>query len=175
MTAPRSRLLELLQQTPSRTVLSQPAEDLGVAETLPFPFLALVGQLELKTALLINLINPNIGGILLIGSRGTGKTTAVRGLVDLLPMVPRSLCPYGCTEEAVEEWGIDAVCSDCATGYGHGEPLTILDRVRLVELPLNAEIRDVVGGDQRTSRHRTAAGAPRARHPGPRRQEHPLR
>jgi magnesium chelatase subunit I len=97
-------------------------------------------------ALLLVLVNPQVGGTLLIGPRGTGKTTAVRSLTDLLPNVPRSLCPYGCTEEEVEEGGMDAVCPTCARKYGHGEPLTALDRVRLLELPLNARLEDVVGG-----------------------------
>ena len=143
---PASNLLRLLEQATSKAVLAQPAEDLGLAETLPFPFLAIVGQMEMKAALLLGLINPNISGILLIGPRGTGKTSAVRSLSDLLPMVPRSLCPYGCTEEAVEEYGIDGVCPDCALRYGHSEPLTAPDRVRLIELPLNAQLEDVVGG-----------------------------
>lgn len=141
-----SSLLQLLEQTSAKAVLAQPAEDLGLAETLPFPFLAIVGQLELKTALLLGLINPQVGGILLVGPRGTGKTTAVRSLTDLLPAIPRSLCHYGCTEEAVEVWGMDAVCPDCAKRYGEGTPLTGLDRVRLIELPLNARLEDVVGG-----------------------------
>ena len=146
MTSPPSRLVELLERASSRAVLSRPARDLGLAETLPFPFLGIVGQLEMKIALALGLINPRIGGILLIGPRGTGKTTAVRSLTDLLPMAPRSLCPYGCTEEAVEEWGMDAICQDCAVCYGQGQPLTAMDRVRLVELPLNARLDDVVGG-----------------------------
>jgi magnesium chelatase subunit I len=70
----------------------------------------------------------------------------VRSLADLLPEVPRSLCPYGCLPEDIETGGIDAVCADCARKYGLGEPLTYLDRVRLVELPLNARLEDVVGG-----------------------------
>ncbi|MBN1315403.1 MAG: hypothetical protein JXA42_08045 [Anaerolineales bacterium] len=141
-----STLLRLLAESSSRSILAKPAEDLGIADTLPFPFLALVGQREMKIALLLGLINPRIGGLLLIGPRGTGKTTAVRSLTDLLPMVPRSLCPYGCTEQAVEDGGMDAICPDCAVRYGQGDPLTALDRVRLIELPLNAQLEDVVGG-----------------------------
>jgi magnesium chelatase subunit I len=120
--------------------------DAGLAEILPFPFLTIVGQMEMKLSLLLGLINPAIGGVLLIGPRGTGKSTAARSLVDLLPQVPRSLCHYGCLPEDIESGGIDAVCPDCARKYGEGEPLALIDHVRLIELPLNARLDDVVGG-----------------------------
>jgi magnesium chelatase subunit I len=114
----------------------------------------MVGQTEMKLALVLALINPNVGGVLLIGPRGTGKTTAVRSLVDLLPEVPRSLCYYGCLPEDIESGGMDAVCPDCARKFAQGEPLATLDRVRLVELPLNARLEDVVGGlDERAAVH----------------------
>jgi len=142
-----SSLVQLLEQVSAKHILeAAPPEDRGLAETLPFPFLALVGQTEMKTALMLGLINPAISGILLIGPRGTGKTTAVRSLTDLLPMVNRSACPYGCLPEDVESGGMDAVCPDCAKKYGEGQPLTYADPVRLVELPLNARLEDVVGG-----------------------------
>jgi len=152
--APRS-LRELIDRVSGRGFLTQfAAEDSGIAETLPFPFLALVAQHEMKLALILALINPNVGGVLLIGPRGTGKTTAVRSLVDLLPEVPRSLCHYGCMPEDIEAGGIDAVCPDCARKFALGEPLAKLDRVRLVELPLNARMEDVVGGlDERAAVH----------------------
>ncbi len=82
---------------------------------------------------------------MLIGPRGTGKTTAIRGLVDLVPEVPRSLCYYGCLPEDIETGGIDAVCPDCARKFALGEPLAVMDKIRLVELPLNARIEDVIG------------------------------
>ncbi len=126
--------------------------DSGLAESLPFPFLALVGQTEMKLALLLAVINPAVGGVLLLGPRGTGKTTAIRSLVDLLPETPRSLCFYGCMPEDIEVGGLDAVCPDCARKYGQGEPLAAMDKVRLVELPLNARLEDVVGGlDERAA------------------------
>jgi magnesium chelatase subunit I len=100
------------------------------------------------------LINPNIGGILLIGPRGTAKTTAVRSLLDLLPQVERSTCFYGCLPEDIEIGGIEAVCPDCAKKYGEGQPLTAPDKVRLIELPLNARLDDVVGSiDERAAIH----------------------
>lgn len=128
--------------------------DSGLAENLPFPFLGLVGQPEMKLALLLGLVNPALGGVLLLGPRGTGKTTAVRSLLDLLPEVMRSTCFYGCMPEDVLAGGIDAVCPDCARKYAEGKPLAVSDRVRLVELPLNASLEDVVGGlDERALVH----------------------
>jgi magnesium chelatase subunit I len=140
-------LKELLERVSGRGAkLSQPEQDAGLAEALPFPFLALVGQKEMKLALMLALVNPAMGGVLLIGPRGTGKTTAVRSLVDLMPQAPRSLCYYGCLPEDVEGGGIDAVCPDCARKFAEGQPLAAMDQVRLVELPLNARLEDVVGG-----------------------------
>jgi len=148
-------LTELLAQAGSRRFLDKaPMEDQGIADHVTFPFLALVGQQEMKLALLLTLINPNVGGVLLIGPRGTGKTTAARSLVDLLPKVLRSQCPYGCLPEDIEFGGIDAVCPECAEKYGSGESLTYEDRVRLIELPLNARLEDVIGGlDERVAVH----------------------
>jgi len=131
-----------------------PQEDARLAEALPFPFLGLVGQKEMKLALILSLINPFIGGVLLIGPRGTGKTTAVRSLLDLLPDVERSACFYGCMPDDIEMGGMDAVCPDCAKKYGEGKSLTRTDRVRLSELPLNARLEDVIGGiDERAVAH----------------------
>lgn len=149
-------LKELLDFASVKDVAKDLAQmgDSGIAEALPFPFLAIVGQNEMKLALMLGLINPNIGGILLVGPRGTAKTTAVRSLLDLLPMIQRSTCYYGCQPEDVETGGIDAVCPECAEKYAEGKPLTAPDRVRLVELPLNARIEDVVGGlDERAAVH----------------------
>jgi magnesium chelatase subunit I len=147
-------LKELLDHVSGKNLPPVSFEDSGMAENLPFPFLAIVGQWEMKLALVLGLINPNIGGVLLIGPRGTAKTTAVRSLIDLLPMVERSSCRYGCLPEDIEEGGIDAVCPDCAKKYGQGEPLTHPDRVRLIELPLNAKLENVIGGiDERAAMH----------------------
>jgi magnesium chelatase subunit I len=149
---PFRTLRELVDYVSGKSLPPIEVEEGGKAESLPFPFLAIVGQQEMKLALLLGLINPNVGGILLIGPRGTAKTTAVRSLLDLLPSVERSLCYYGCLPEDVESGGLDAVCPDCATKFAEGIPLTAPDRVRLIELPLNARIEDVVGGiDERAA------------------------
>jgi len=144
---PSVRSLKELIETVSgkKWAATQDQQDSGIAEVLPFPFLAIVGQVEMKYALLLALVNPAVGGVLLIGPRGTGKTTAIRGLVDLVPEVPRSLCYYGCLPEDIETGGIDAVCPNCAQKYARGEPLAVMDKVRLVELPLNARLEDVIG------------------------------
>jgi len=147
-------LRELVDQVAGKSLPPLTPEEGRVTESVPFPYLAIVGQQEMKLALLLGLINPNIGGILLIGPRGTAKTTAVRSLLNLLPMVDRSNCPYGCLPEDIEVGGIDAVCPDCAKKFGEGIPLTALDQVRLIELPLNARLEDVVGGiDERAALH----------------------
>jgi magnesium chelatase subunit I len=155
VSTPIASLTDLLERASAKRFLEAPGiEDLGFADQVNFPFLALVGQKEMKLALLLSLINQNIGGVLLLGPRGTGKSTAVRSLVDLMPEVPRSRCQYGCMPEEIELDGIDAVCPDCAKKYGEGESLTVSDRVQLVELPLNAQLDDVVGGiDERAAVH----------------------
>ena len=147
-------LRELVDYVAGKSLPPLSPEEGILTEVLPFPFLAIVGQQEMKLALLLGLINPNIGGILLVGPRGTAKTTAVRSLLDLLPQVERSTCFYGCLPEDIEVGGIGAVCPDCAKKYGEGQPLTAPDKVRLIELPLNAKIEDVVGGiDERAAAH----------------------
>ena len=142
----RSKLLDLLLESPYAKISSMPYVDIGLADVEPFPFLAIVGQREMKLALLLSVINPNIGGVLLIGPRGTAKTTAVRSLIDVLPTIQRSLCVDGCTEEMLEEGGMDAICQNCAQKVGYGEVLTVADKVRIIELPLNSRLEDVVGG-----------------------------
>ncbi len=128
--------------------------DSGLADPIAFPFLAIVGQYEMKLALSLALINPLIGGALLIGPRGTGKTTAVRSLIDILPDVEISKCFYGCLPDDIEYGGFEAICPECAEKFSKGLPLTKTEHVHLVELPLNAQLENVIGGlDERQLAH----------------------
>lgn len=142
----RSRLLEMLNDAGARRVLREPSPDLGLAEHVPFPFFAMVGQVEMRTALLLAVINPAVGGVLLIGPRGTGKTTCVRSLTDLLPYVEVSLCPEGCLPSDLDADGNPDVCPECRQKLEAGQPISTWDSVKLIELPLNARLEDVVGG-----------------------------
>jgi magnesium chelatase subunit I len=89
--APVGSLRELIDIVTGRAFKYQvETEDAGLAEVIPFPFLALVGQEEMKLALIISVINPLVNGVLLVGPAAPAKTTIVRSLVDLLPSVQRS-------------------------------------------------------------------------------------
>lgn len=108
----------------------------------PFPFSALVGQDEMKLALQITAVDPDVGGVLVFGERGTGKSTAVRGLSALLPPVPVvEGCRYRCDPRAN-----GARCHECHRRLAEGEELsTSLDPVPVVDLPLGATQDRVVG------------------------------
>lgn len=149
MSQRKSQLLEILYGDGAGAVAHKAinrANERGLASELRYPFLAIIGQQEMKTALVLALINRAIGGVLLIGARGTAKTTAVRGLLDLMPTVERSTCEYGCEPDDMYLYGLDGVCKTCATKLGMGDPITEPQAMRLVELPLNARLEDVVGG-----------------------------
>jgi magnesium chelatase subunit I len=141
-----SALLRILSSAGARRVLSAPAPDLGLSERRPYPFMAIVGQYEMRVALLLALINPAIGGVLLIGPRGTGKTTAVRSLIELLPDAEVSDCEEGALPEDLQDEKAKLLYPDCYEKYHRGESISHYEMVKLVELPLNARLEDVVGG-----------------------------
>jgi magnesium chelatase subunit I len=141
-----STLLRILSNAGARRVLSAPAPDLGLSERRPYPFMAVVGQYEMRIALMLALINPAIGGVLLIGPRGTGKTTAVRSLTELLPDAEVSDCEEGALPEDLQSEKAKLLYPDCYEKYHAGESISHYEMVKLVELPLNARLEDVVGG-----------------------------
>ena len=100
-----------------------------------FPFTAVVGQERLKRALLLNAVNPAVGGVLVKGPSGTGKSTAVRGLAELLPEIDVVAdCPYSCDPAAP--------CEACRE---RDDLPTARRRRRIVDLPLNATEDRVAG------------------------------
>ncbi len=154
----RSALLRLLGDYGYKRITEEPEPDLGLAEHRPFPFLAIVGQIEMRTALLLSVINPAIGGVLLIGPRGTGKTTAVRSITGILPHTEVSDCEEGILPEDLENLDTEDAKNlypDCYDKWQRGESISHFESVRLVELPLNAGVEDVVGGkNERAATHR---------------------
>lgn len=109
---------------------------------LVYPFAAIVGQEEMKLALLLNVIDPAIGGVLIMGHRGTGKSTAVRALADLLPPITKaSGCMYGC--DPLDHANL---CDDCAARFrADGRLRRERARVPVVDLPLGATEDRVCG------------------------------
>jgi magnesium chelatase subunit I len=108
-----------------------------------FPFTAIVGQERMKMALVLNAINPTIGGVLIRGEKGTAKSTAVRALARLLPeQEVVAGCHFGCHPRDLE-----TLCSECRDRLAAGEkPLpSTTRRMRVVELPINASEDRVVG------------------------------
>ncbi len=106
-----------------------------------FPFSAIVGQDEMKLALLIAAVDPTIGGVLVFGDRGTGKSTAVRAMAALLPRMRAVVhCPYGCEPESVA-----GLCGVCQPTRKSEAPKSRLVPVPVVDLPLGATEDRVVG------------------------------
>ena len=109
-------------------------------ERVVYPFCAIIGQERLKLSLLLNAVNPRIGGVLVRGEKGTAKSTAVRALADVMPEIDVVKdCPFSCDPE-----DITRACCQCRA---HTGPVSLSRRkVILVELPLNATEDRVAGG-----------------------------
>ena len=105
-----------------------------------FPFSAIVGQDEMRRALLIASVDPSLGGVLVFGDRGTGKSTSVRALAALLP--ERKVfadCPYSCAVTSSPEH----LCAGCQAASG--KRTTRSARIPVVDLPLGSTEDRVVG------------------------------
>jgi len=109
---------------------------------LVFPFSAIVGLEKLKLAILVNAINPKIGGLLIKGQKGSGKSTIVRALADILPkiLVVKD-CPFNCNPHDPSN-----MCPRCSERYKRGDKLPVEEReMVVVDLPLGATEDRVIG------------------------------
>ncbi len=107
-----------------------------------YPFTAIVGQHRMLRSLVLNAVNPRIGGVLIRGERGTGKSTAARALAALLPDVKVVVgCRFGCDPDRPTTW-----CTECRERVERGEELPVETRkTSFVDLPVSATEDRVVG------------------------------
>ncbi len=104
-----------------------------------FPFTAIVGQEKAKLALLCNAVNPAIGGVLLSGDRGCGKSTMVRALADVLPEIEVvDGCPFNCDPRGDK-------CDECLKKERKGELRVVRRKMKVVDLPLSVSVDRLVG------------------------------
>ncbi|RLI76581.1 magnesium chelatase [Archaeoglobales archaeon] len=106
-----------------------------------FPFTAIVGQEKAKLALLCNAVNPAIGGVLLSGDKGTGKSTMVRALADVLPEIEVVKdCPFNCNPNNELE-----MCEACIEKMNDDNIEVARRKMRVVDLPLSVTVDRLVG------------------------------
>lgn len=106
-----------------------------------FPFSAIVGQETLKLALLLNAVDPRVGGVLIRGEKGTAKSTAVRALAAILPAVEVvEGCRFSCDPSDPGMW-----CSECRTRREQGPLPKVKRDARVVDLPVSATEDRLVG------------------------------
>lgn len=107
-----------------------------------FPFGAVIGQSEMKLSLILNVIDPKVGGVMVVGDRGTGKTTTIRALVDLLPMID---CIVGDSYNSSPS-DPDLMSAEVRAKKREGEEMEVsLIKVPMVDLPLGATEDRVCG------------------------------
>jgi magnesium chelatase subunit I len=148
------------QQTAPRTVSAEHGVGREAFDTLPqrarsamplpakssrakrhYPFSAIVGQDEMRLALLAVAVDPSIGGVLVLGDRGTGKSTAVRALAAVLPDIEAVVdCAYACDPAG------PVYCEACEAALSRGTRRTHMVPVPMVDLPLGATEDRIVGG-----------------------------
>lgn len=112
------------------------------ARRLNYPFPAIVGQEKMKTGLILNVINPQLSGILIRGEKGTAKSTAVRSPAEILPEIEVvDGCPFQCDPDDVEH-----LCPQCREQLdAKGDLPRHARKVKVVELPISATEDRVVG------------------------------
>lgn len=103
-----------------------------------YPFCAIVGQDDMKKALILNIINPSLGGVLIRGEKGTAKSTAVRSLIDIMPEIEVvEGCIYSCERNNEDNW-----CEECKSK----ENINFVNKkMKVVNLPVSATEDRVVG------------------------------
>ena len=108
--------------------------------SIAFPFTAIVGQEDMKQALMIAAVDPGVGGVLVLGERGTGKSTAIRALAAMLPTIDVvAQCLYQCDPSAPRP----GLCTHC--GKPGETPVTRSVTIPVVDLPLGSTEDRVVG------------------------------
>ncbi|MBD0347243.1 MAG: magnesium chelatase ATPase subunit I [Coleofasciculus sp. Co-bin14] len=117
--------------------MSPTAQAPTTSRRVVFPFTAIVGQEEMKLALLLNVIDPKIGGVMIMGDRGTGKSTTIRALADLLPEID---------VVADDPFNSDPHDPDWSDNEAESQTRTIVKKkVSMVDLPLGATEDRVCG------------------------------
>lgn len=132
----------MVTKTKPKQVPQKQAKPQEGLQRIPYPFAAIVGQERMKLSLILNAINPQIGGVLIRGERGTGKTIAVRGLADVLPKIKVvSDCRFHCNPDDPSE-----MCASCRERFEKSEHLpSEMRRVHIAELPIGATEDRVIG------------------------------
>ena len=112
-----------------------------------YPFAAIVGQEKMKLALALNIVNPNLSGVLIRGEKGTAKSTAVRALAEILPKIEVvDGCPFQRSPAGFREVCRECGLVECARRVLNDEPVgTVRRGIRVVELPVGATEDRVVG------------------------------
>jgi magnesium chelatase subunit I len=118
------------------------AQAMASARRAVFPFTAIVGQEEMKLALLLNVIDPKIGGVMIMGDRGTGKSTTIRALADLLPEIPVVANDPFSSDPNDPDLMSDEVRQQVAQGI---QLPVSTKKVQMVDLPLGATEDRVCG------------------------------
>lgn len=106
-----------------------------------YPFTAIVGQEQMKKALILNIINPSLGGVLIRGEKGTAKSTAVRALAELMPEREHVKgCKFGCDPIGSN------LCDDCMKLKAQGEKFEVeKSNMKVIDLPVSSTEDRVVG------------------------------